>query len=76
MPGLIVDERRRVTFPKNLVEPKQEFVAIKTKEGILLKSLPQDPIKAIKKALEPIKNISISEIKKQAHEEALKQAGK
>ena len=76
MPKLVTDERRRITLPKGLVEPKQEFVAIKTKEGILLKPLPKDPIKTLQKEGEKLKGLSRKQLRKIAYEEAIKEAVK
>jgi len=74
--ALMIDERRRITLPKGLAEPKQEFVAIKTKEGILLKPLPKDPLKTLQKEGEKLRGISRKRLRKIAHEEALKEAVK
>ena len=68
---LTLDERRRITLPKEVVDdPEQKFVAIKTKEGILLKPLPKDPIKALQKEGEKLKGASTRELRKSAEEEA------
>ncbi|MBI4171027.1 MAG: AbrB family transcriptional regulator [Candidatus Aenigmarchaeota archaeon] len=77
MPILTLDERRRITLPKDVVEDsEQQFVAIKTKDGILLKTLPKDPIAALQKEGEKLKGISRKGLRKMAYEEALKEAGK
>lgn len=73
---LVADERRRITLPKELAEEGQRFVAIRTKDGILLKSLPKDPIKALQKWGENLKGVSRIELRKMAYEEGLKEAGK
>lgn len=72
------DERRRITLPKDLLDdPEQEFVAIKTREGILLKPLPKDPIATLQKLGEKIpKDLSVSDLKKIAHEAALEEVDK
>ena len=71
MTVLSLDERRRLTLPKDVVDyPEQKFVAIKTKEGILLKTLPKDPIKALQKEGEKLKGIPIKQLRKEAEEEA------
>ncbi len=74
MPVLTIDERRRVTLPKEVVgDPDQKFIAIRTKEGILLKPLPKDPIKALQKEGGKLKGLSRAEIRKRAYEAALKE---
>ncbi len=72
MPILTLDERRRITLPKDVVEDsEQQFVAIKTKDGILLKTLPKDPIAALQKEGEKIpKNLTVADLKKLAREAA------
>ncbi len=77
MPILTLDERRRITLPKDVVEDsEQQFVAIKTKDGILLKTLPKDPIAALQKEGEKFKGVSRKDLRKMAYEDALKEAGK
>ncbi|MDI6721804.1 MAG: hypothetical protein QMD85_05400, partial [Candidatus Aenigmarchaeota archaeon] len=77
MPILTLDERRRITLPKGVVEDmEQRFVAIKTKEGILLKPLPSDPIKTLEKLGEKLpKDVTFEMLKKAAEEEAEKELG-
>ncbi len=72
MAVLTLDERRRITLPKEVVEdPEQRFVAIKTRQGILLKPLPKDPITTLQKEGEKIpKDLSIADLKKIAQESA------
>ena len=76
MPILTLDERRRITLPKDVVEgSEQQFVAIKTKDGILLKTLPKDPIATLQKIGEKIpKELSIADLKKIALEAAEEEA--
>lgn len=77
MSVMIVDERHRVTLPGDMIEKYGErFVAIETKDGLLLKPLPKDPIKTLQKEGEKLKGLSIKQIRKIAYEEALKEAGK
>ncbi len=76
MSVLTLDERRRITLPKRVVDdPKQKFVAIKTREGILLKPLPKDPIKALQKEGEKLKGILIKQLRKEAEEDAMEEVG-
>lgn len=77
MPTLTMDERRRITLPKELVEDStQEFVAIKVKGDIILKPLPKDPIATLQKLGEKLKGHSRKELRRMAYEEGLKEAGK
>lgn len=75
MPTLTMDERRRITLPKEIVDdPKQEFVAIKVRGDIILKPLPKDPIATLQKLGEKIpKGMSISDLKKLALEAAMEE---
>lgn len=73
---LKMDERRRITLPREVVEQKKEFVAIKTSEGILLKPLPKDPIAVLQKEGEKLKGLARKELRKKAYEKALMEAGK
>ena len=74
---LKTDQRRRVTLSKELVgKYGRKFVAIRTKEGILLKPLPEDPIKALQEALAPLKGVPIAEIKRRAYRRAVREAVK
>lgn len=70
------DERRRITLPRDIADLDEEFVAIKVKEGILLKSIPKDPIAALQKEGQKLKGVSRKELRKMAHEHASKGANK
>ena len=72
MPVLKPDERRRITLPREVIDDlDQEFVAIKTRDGILLKPLPKDPIATLQKEGEKIpKELSRADLKKIAQEVA------
>lgn len=73
---LTMDDRRRITLPKKLVRNKEDkFIAIKTKEGILLKPLPKDPVESLKKEGEKIpEDVNFEDLKKAAEEQAYKEA--
>lgn len=69
-----LDSKRRIVLPKEAVELGDEFVAIEVKEGgILLKPLPKDPIRALQKEGEKLKDISITKLKKEIRKQALKE---
>ncbi|MBI2578108.1 MAG: AbrB family transcriptional regulator [Candidatus Aenigmarchaeota archaeon] len=74
-----MDERRRITLSRDVVEEfgTDEFVVIPIKkEGILLKPLPKDPVKTLQKEGEKLKGKTIKQLRKEAYEEALKEAGR
>lgn len=78
MPIAKLDERRRITLPKEVVEEidAEEFVAVVVEgEGILLRPLPKDPIKALEQIGVSFRHKSIKRIRKEAYKEALRQAG-
>ena len=76
MPVLTIDERRRLTLPKEIADDAERFVALKTSEGILLKPLPQDPIATLQKLGRKLKGMSRKEIRKLARKAALQEVGK
>ena len=71
---LKVDEKARVCISKEKVKRYGEyFVAVSLPEGILLKPVPKDPIKTLGRYSKKFRGQSIAEIKKEIHEEALKE---
>lgn len=75
MPVLTMDERRRITLPQDVVtDTRQQFVAIRTKDGILLKPLLKDPLKAMQAEGRKLRGISRARLRKDAEDEALRGA--
>lgn len=73
---LTPDERRRITLPSDVLDDAaQRFVAIKTREGILLKPLPRDPIAALEREGKKLAGVSVKELRRRAQEDALKDVG-
>ena len=76
MPVLALDEKRRITLPREVVgDKRQKFAVVKTPDGILLKPLPLDPIKALQEEGKKLKVLSMQELKKAIEEEALNEVG-
>lgn len=73
---LKMDSRRRITLPSKLVEGNEEFVAIKTREGILLKRLsPEDGLAILERLGKKLpKDKSTKELRREAEELALEEA--
>ncbi len=68
-----LDSKRRIVLPKAALDFGDEFVAVEVrKEGILLKPLPKDPIKALQKEGEKLKGLSRVRLKKEIYKQALK----
>ena len=70
------DERRRITLPKGLAEEGEEFVAFKVRGDIILKPIPKDPLKALQKEGRKLRGFSTKELRKRAHDLAVKEAMK
>lgn len=69
-----IDSKRRIVLPRVAVEEfGDEFVGIEIKrEGILLKPLPKDPIKALQKEGEKLRGLRRGRLKKEIYKQALK----
>ncbi len=68
-----IDDKRRIVLPKAVVELGEEFVAVEVKkEGILLKPLPKDPIKALQREGLKLRGLSRQRLKKEIYKHALK----
>jgi len=65
------DKKRRITIPKELLRANERFVIIRTKQGILLKPLPQNPIEAFQQEGKKLK--STKSLKKLAERAALEE---
>ena len=77
MPVLSLDARRRVTLPKEIVEDeKHRFVAIRTREGILLKILPRDPVVALQMEGKKLKGISVKRLRRIATQAAIREVSR
>jgi hypothetical protein len=75
MAKLTIDERRRITLPKDLINSWDVFFAVRTEEGILLKPLEKNPVDELSKQGKKLpKGITLNKLKKAAQEEAQKEA--
>jgi hypothetical protein len=71
---LKADQKSRVCISReNIRRYGERFIAVALPEGILLKPVPRDPIKTLGKYGKKFKGQSIAEIRKEAHEEAMKE---
>ncbi len=73
---LICDDRGRIVLGKKIREKYGEkFVVIQGLDEVVLRPIPQDPIKDLQELGGKIpRNLSIKELKQQARESAIKQA--
>lgn len=66
---LELDEKRRVVFPKEVEEEYgTKFVIVRLPGEILLKPLPEDPIKALQEEGRKLKGVTIKKFKKEVEE--------
>lgn len=70
-----VDERGRLYLPKDVREEYGErFRIVRLHDGIKLLPVPGDPVEDLAEALEPLKDVPIGEIRRQAEEAAMREA--
>jgi len=74
---IVCDDRGRLLLSKDIREKYGvKFVVIRGLDEVVLRPIPRDPIKDLQELGKKIpKNLSIKELKQQAREIAIKQAG-
>lgn len=67
----IVDSKRRLLLPKDVIERYgQRFVVVRLPGEMLLKPLPEEPLKALQEEGRKLKGISAEQLEKEVEEYA------
>ena len=60
-----LDSKRRITFPKDIEEKYgTNFVIVRLRDEVLLKPIPNDPVKALQEEGKKLKGITASQLRK------------
>jgi len=60
-----LDSKRRVTFPKDIVEKYgTEFVIVRLRDEVLLKPMPKDAVKALQKEGRKFGNMTANQLRR------------
>lgn len=60
-----LDNKRRITFPKDITEKYgTAFVIVRLKDEVLLKPMPKDPVKALQKEGRKFRDMNANQLRR------------
>lgn len=70
-----LDSKRRITFPKDIVDKYGTvFAIVRLRDEVLLKPMPKDPLKALQKEGKKLKGMTASQLRRDFEKSLLERA--
>ena len=71
----VLDNKRRITFPKDVVDKYgTNFAIVRLRDEVLLKPMPKDPLKALQKEGRKLKGMTAAQLRKEFEKSLLERA--